>query len=134
MAAAKEDGDGAAAESEDPLLMLPLPPSFDFTYNWEARLPEPDELGAWQSVVDGREGGFGVRGAVSRAASLRSDLQSLLGRSETVLREEKRLGQPSSDYGHQVAALSKALALHEGAWGCLQQYLQCRHALSLIHI
>ncbi len=67
--------------------------------------------------------------AVARAASLRSDLQSLSERSEAVLREEERLGQPSSDYGHQVAALSKALALYEGAWGCLQQYLQCRHAM-----
>jgi hypothetical protein len=88
--------------------------------------PDPELLGHWQSSIDYASAAHGVGAGVSRAASLREKLTSCMTRSDEVLQEELRLGQPTSDYGHQVLALSKSLKAHEGAWGDLRKYLQIR--------
>ena len=87
--------------------------------------PDPRLLAGWQSHVDST-GPSSIGGAVIRADTLRADLTKLAKDSLEIMEEEIRLGQPSSDYGHQVNALSKALNVYEGAWGDLQLYIQAR--------
>ena len=105
---------------------LPNDPDFAEVDSEESRQPNPKLLGHWQSSIDYASATCGVGAGVSRAASLRAALASCMTRSDAVLQEELRLGQPTSDYGHQVLALSKSLRAHEGAWGDLEKYLQMR--------
>ena len=87
--------------------------------------PTPSLLCGWQSHVDG-SGPSSVLGAVARSDVLRKNLLELAKGSARIAEEEMRLGQPESDYSHQVKALGTSLARYEGAWGDIRTYLVAR--------